>query len=199
MMKLTLLLTLAITVISSLACGGSDTAAVPIRTIVITVPLLQDCVCTASVVDAPGPLLEFDCGGGALAQIVVTTNPADLVHGVCDKNPPVDGGGCKTKADNWCKAKTKATVVIHSSCGNRGVTGPGLGTSSSPCTTFQPGTSSISITWEMSAACTAEEPSWDEPAGAYLTVYANPCAGGQPSGSEILRFKPKLSCNKCEQ
>ena len=95
-----------------------------------------------------------------------------------------------------CTGKVIAELVIPDTClsGIWKVTGPGIGTSGTPCQDVVNG-GEYEATWNLSARC--NEAVDNSGAGQEMLVKDAPCSS--TGGSTVLRYKPVLWCGQCKQ
>jgi hypothetical protein len=132
----------------------------------------------------------------------------DLEHGSCGTQMTVEGVTRCIDSGGSCKAKVRCELrwptSSSSTCSQGALTGPEIGSGTSPCQPAAPGGSpNPFVEWTMSSKCKVVGPTTD-PANQGdelqpMQFWCVPCADGSqpPSPLGTLKYAPKLICGSC--
>lgn len=170
----------------------SSASSPSLEIIVIPVFMADVCKCVAQTTQTDDTVLNWSCPDGGAAEIDV--NEDTLHSGPCSLGQE---SGCATQPGSKCTAEISATMIIPVGCPTGSAKGPGIGTSTAPCRTMNPGQTQANCTWQLSAEC-KEGGQGDTDEGAPFSYWDTPCSGGQsPASGRRLHFVPILTCAAC--
>lgn len=175
--------------VSLIACIGSvvghsvvnplpGVRSLPVRTMLILVPNLDEapCLCNADIPNAPA-FSKSCAGGGYVGMIVQEVKEKDAT---CSD-------ACQPQDSSPCEAEVKVTVTVQSGCGVRGLTGPTI----SGCQDILPGqTFAFNFTW------TAQCNTTGHPSPSSVVLSGGACGSGTPND---LVYSPSLICAECRR
>jgi len=153
------------------------------------------CTCEASVKDASNAQTWTACCQNDPASVrpYIYVQTEKKSGSSC-----IQGQECQPVVGNNCTAEVKATLVFPANACDTsgGVTGPGIGTDTSPCQRGATPGPTIFATWKLSAPCSTTL--GNSAPGQPLRWWCEECDHGQPATHvPALEYLPRLECTAC--